>query len=67
MNAIVDQIERLEGEKLGAYYNYADPSLGDHRKAGERYWVGEYDRLVKLKRRFDPFGVFENPQTVGRK
>ena len=66
VNQFVDIVERKERKELGMYYNYADPSIGDHRAAGRRYWPGNYERLAGLKRIWDKGGVFENPQTVGR-
>ena len=63
----MDLVEKKEGKTIGMYYNYADPSIGDHAEAGKRYWPGNYDRLVGLKRAWDGEGVFENPQTVGRR
>lgn len=67
VNQFVDIVEKTEGQKLGMYYNYADPTIGDHGAAGRRYWKGNYERLVELKRVWDKGGVFENPQTVGRR
>jgi hypothetical protein len=67
VNQFVDLVEEKEGKTIGMYYNYADPSIGDHGEAGRRYWPGNYDRLVGLKRAWDAEGVFENPQTVGRR
>lgn len=66
VNQFVDIVEREEGKQLGMYYNYADPTIGDHEVAGRRYWPGNYDRLAELKRVWDERGVFENPQTIGR-
>ncbi|KAG4441737.1 hypothetical protein IFR05_002780 [Cadophora sp. M221] len=53
------------GGVLGAYYNYADPSLGRGEDSGGRYWLTNYPILKALKRRYDPDFVFMNPQTVG--
>ncbi|KAL5327899.1 hypothetical protein ACEPPN_005605 [Leptodophora sp. 'Broadleaf-Isolate-01'] len=53
------------GGLLGAYYNYADPSLGRGEEAGGRYWLTNYPLLKALKRKYDPDFVFMNPQTVG--
>ncbi len=66
VNQFVDLVESTEKKKFGMYYNYADPSIGNHTAAGKRYWPGNYDQLVGLKDRWDAGGVFENPQTVGR-
>ncbi len=45
------------------YYNYADPTLSE-RDAHLFYWRGHYERLVRVKREFDPRRVFSNPQAV---
>lgn len=64
-NTFVDAVERNEKKTVGSYYNYADPTLGDHAGAGKQYWLGNYGRLANLKRRFDAGSVFENPQSIG--
>ena len=66
VNQFVEIVERNEGKKLGMYYNYADPTIGEHEVAGRRYWPGNYERLAQLKQVWDEAGVFENPQTVKR-
>jgi len=48
------------------YYNYADPTIGEHEVAGRRYWPGNYERLAQLKQVWDEAGVFENPQSIKR-
>jgi hypothetical protein len=65
VNQFVDIVERKEGKKLGMYYNYADPTIGEHEVAGRRYWPGNYERLAELKRIWDGGSVFENPQSIG--
>ena len=45
----------------GAYQNFVDPSLADWRQA---YYAGNYDRLVKVKHRLDPYKVFDFPQAI---
>lgn len=45
----------------GAYQNFPDPSLADWRQA---YYAGNYDRLVKVKHRLDPYKVFDFPQAI---
>jgi hypothetical protein len=47
------------------YYNYADPTLGGGKAAGERYWLRNYERLAKIKKNIDPGLLFANPQTIG--
>lgn len=44
-----------------AYQNYTDPGLKDWRRA---YYGDAADRLVKLKRRYDPKRVFDFPQAL---
>ncbi|KAF2445242.1 Glucooligosaccharide oxidase [Karstenula rhodostoma CBS 690.94] len=52
------------GVNYGMYINYADTSLTKD-EAHSHYWLGNYDRLVKLKAEWDPKKVFEGPQLVG--
>ncbi|KAH7668407.1 FAD linked oxidase N-terminal protein [Dioscorea alata] len=56
-----------------AYVNYLDLDLGvnywdlngdNARVYGEKYYLGNYDRLVKAKTAIDPNNVFNNPQSV---
>ncbi|KAJ0968582.1 hypothetical protein J5N97_025499 [Dioscorea zingiberensis] len=50
-----------------AYVNYLDLDLGvtgngnDARVWGEKYYLGNYDRLVRAKMAIDPDNVFNNP------
>lgn len=45
-----------------AYVNFPDPDLRDWRHA---YYGDNYARLAKIKHRYDPKGLFRNPQSVG--
>ncbi|KAM0934682.1 putative oxygen oxidoreductase covalent FAD-binding, berberine/berberine [Dioscorea sansibarensis] len=55
-----------------AYVNYLDLDLGvnwdwngdDARVWGQKYYLGNYDRLVTAKTAIDPDNVFNNPQSV---
>ncbi|KAH7077746.1 hypothetical protein BKA63DRAFT_542092 [Paraphoma chrysanthemicola] len=65
MNGWVKAIEDASpGQTFGMYINYADTNLTKEEAHG-RYWKGHYERLVKVKERFDPGRVFEGPQLVG--
>jgi FAD/FMN-containing dehydrogenase len=44
-----------------AYQNYADPNLTDWRRA---YYGPALDRLVRLKRQYDPDRLFDFPQAL---
>ncbi|XP_057833346.2 berberine bridge enzyme-like D-2 [Cryptomeria japonica] len=58
----------------GAYVNYIDLDLGiavngssiveDARAWGDKYFRGNFDRLVKIKTNFDPKNVFRNSQSI---
>ena len=47
----------------GAYVNYADDDLADWKVA---YYGANYDRLARLRRQYDPDGLFTFPQAIGR-
>lgn len=47
----------------GMYINYADTSLSNE-EARKNYWLGNYDRLAQIKKKYDPKNVFGGPQLV---
>ncbi|KAF8170321.1 hypothetical protein K438DRAFT_1614262 [Mycena galopus ATCC 62051] len=49
-------------EGLGAYLNEADRNDPDWPQS---FWGDNYERLLEMKRKFDPLGVFECPKCVG--
>ncbi|KAJ6530304.1 hypothetical protein B0H19DRAFT_1192769 [Mycena capillaripes] len=49
-------------EGLGTYLNEADRNDPDWPQS---FWGDNYERLLKMKKKFDPLGVFECPKCVG--
>jgi FAD/FMN-containing dehydrogenase len=45
-----------------SYQNFPDPTLTDWRRA---YYGANYDRLVRVKRKYDPTGFFRYAQAIG--
>ena len=45
-----------------SYQNFPDPALKDWRRA---YYGANYDRLVRVKQKYDPAGFFRYPQAIG--
>jgi hypothetical protein len=45
-----------------SYQNFPDPTLKDWQRA---YYGANYDRLVRVKRTYDPTGFFDYPQAIG--
>ncbi|KAH7139552.1 glucooligosaccharide oxidase [Dendryphion nanum] len=52
------------GQTHGMYINYGDTSLSV-ADAHSRYWLQNYDRLVRVKDVYDPKRVITGPQLVG--
>jgi|GEM_PF-2780626 len=46
----------------GSYYNFPDPGL---EKPAQAYWGGNLQRLMDVKRRYDPDNVFNPPRNQG--
>lgn len=63
----IEGVNRALGPGLGAYNNYADPSLAPG-EAQRLYYGEKLERLEMLKGTLDPEDVFSHPQTIkGRK
>lgn len=54
--------DALAPHTTGAYVNYIDPLLSDWQ---QKYYGGNYARLVEVKRRWDPDGRFQFQQCIG--
>lgn len=52
------------GQTHGMYINYGDTGLSS-TEAHSKYWLKNYDRLVKIKDVYDPQRVITGPQLVG--
>ncbi|KAH6847752.1 hypothetical protein B0I37DRAFT_375759 [Chaetomium sp. MPI-CAGE-AT-0009] len=61
VQAYVDRWQALMPE-AGAYMNEGDPAEPEWQ---ERFYGDKYPRLVEVKRRWDPWGVFWASNTVG--
>ncbi|KAF2759070.1 FAD-binding domain-containing protein [Pseudovirgaria hyperparasitica] len=56
---------KMPNTKFAAYHNYVDPELSP-AEAHRLYFGSEvYERLLAIKKRVDPNGVFQNPLSVG--
>lgn len=66
VDGVVNSVTKAQPDgDFAAYLNYIDPEL-DAREAARLYYGAEtYNRLLRLKKRFDPGFVFWNPQAVG--
>lgn len=53
---------RRDLETSAAYVNFPDPDLRQWQSA---YYGDNYDRLVRIKHRYDPGGLFHYAQAVG--
>ena len=63
LNAAVEDAQP-DGD-FSAYLNYIDPELDATTAARLYYGAETYNRLLELKREFDPGFVLWNPQAVG--
>lgn len=63
LNAAVENAQP-DGD-FSAYLNYIDPELDATTAARLYYGPETYNKLLELKREFDPKFVFWNPQAVG--
>lgn len=45
----------------GSYCNYANPDLVDHN---QHYFLGNYDKLVGIKKKYDPKNIFRHSQSI---
>ncbi|KAL4876765.1 FAD-binding domain-containing protein [Aspergillus karnatakaensis] len=49
------RIRSIERPSLGAYVNVGAPDIPDSKQA---FWGGHYDRLLEIKRKYDPDSLF---------
>jgi len=63
LNGWVDTVQDTYPGTLGMYINYADPEL-NATQAHNQYWLGNYEKLTDIKKKYDPNEVFMNPQSV---
>ena len=59
-------IAAMDDTQLGMYINYPDATLSTF-EAHRYYWRDQYERLSRIKRKYDPRGIFTNPQAINRK
>ena len=45
----------------GSYSNYANPDLVDHN---QHYFLENYNRLVRIKKKYDPNNIFKHSQSI---
>lgn len=53
--------------KFLAYSNYLDPELSSNEAARLYFGARTYNKLVEIKKIFDPNSVFWNPHAIGHK
>jgi FAD/FMN-containing dehydrogenase len=58
----VNFFDELEKHSQGAYLNYIDPLLVDWQ---QKYYRTNWDKLVKVKKHWDPKGQFDFQQGIG--
>ncbi|MFP5236440.1 MAG: FAD-binding oxidoreductase [Acidobacteriota bacterium] len=54
--------EAMRPHDVGAYVNYIDPLLADWP---QQFYGGNYDRLVRIKKQWDPTSNFNFQQAIG--
>lgn len=59
-----DFFEEMSADATGAYVNYIDPLLHDWNR---EYYGANYDRLLAIKKKVDPDGLFRFQQGIGSK
>lgn len=66
INGINEAVTKAQNKtEFGAYLNYVDPSL-DANTAHDLYYGKEvYEKLLTLKKKYDPKMVLWNPQAIG--
>lgn len=66
INGLNDAVVKAQPDTtFGAYLNYVDPSLDATTAHKLYYGDAVYSRLLTLKKKVDPKGIFWNPQAIG--
>lgn len=61
-NIVMPTLLSIEKKPLAVYLNLADPYQRDFQKL---FWGANYRRLLKIKRKWDPYGLFVVRKGVG--